>query len=56
VIRNPPKVNVMPQVTANPTYGGLSRDTAQLHLGGVMPSVLLPSRMAGLNSPAERPR
>ena len=42
-------MNVIPQVTAKPTYGGASIGTAQLDLGGVMPSVRLPSRIAGSN-------
>ena len=46
-IFSPPKVNVMPHVTAKPWYGGVSMGRAQLDLGGAMPCVCTPSSAVG---------
>ena len=48
-ICSPPKVNVMPQVTAKARKGGASNGSAQFDLGGSMPSARLPSFTAAEN-------
>ena len=49
--RTPPNVNVIPHVIGNAVNGGCSTGSAQLDLGGSMPSVRLPSLTVGSKSP-----
>ena len=49
VIRRPPKVNVMPQVTWKATYGASSRRLAQFDFRTASPRVPLPSFTDGSN-------
>jgi hypothetical protein len=51
--RTPPNVNVIPHVTGNAAYGGVSIASAQLDFGGVIPSVRRPSFTAGSNGRVE---
>jgi len=48
LMRNPPKVKVMPQVTAQASKGGVSRVLAQLVLSMASPWVRRPSLTLGL--------
>jgi hypothetical protein len=47
LIRSPPKVKVVPQVTTNPVKDGAPIGNAQFDFGGTIPSVRLPPRTDG---------